>query len=47
MMSKRKAVIILLLIAITFFHGKNLVNAEEIFFTNKNGVSMTEKELNF
>ena len=47
MMSKRKAVIILLLIAITFFHGKNLVNAEEIFFTNKNGVSMTEKEYNF
>ena len=46
-MSKRKAVIILLLIAITFFHGKNLVNAEEIFFTNKNGVSMTEKEYNF
>ena len=46
-MFKRKVVDALLIFTVVFFSKNSFVNAEEVYFTNENGVSMTEKEYNF
>ena len=46
-MFKRKVVAALLIFTVVFFSKNSFVNAEEVYFTNENGVSMTEKEYNF
>ena len=46
-MFKRKIVATLLIFTVVFFSKNSFVNAEEVYFTNENGVSMTEKEYNF